>query len=366
MLTATLLLTSGLIFQSSGISATAAPQLYIPVELVRSGDLKTLLSNPLVGRFELGGSTYTVALEEKQNRYGLLQVDTNGDGQIAKEPVLKWIEETKDGFTRLVASVRLRLGNGEQGLINLVLIPIPGRPALTASPDFGYNGTLALGGTSVPAIVAGPLDENSTIWLDFNGDGLRQSRPETFKLGQPFGFKSGSYVLGSSGGDVEISRLSKDVPEIPYPPVLRAGTVLPHLKFKDLEGRELSLPGSFKDKVVLIDFWATWCPPCIKEIPNLKAAYAEYKAQGLQVVSVSVDNSDAEGVLRRFIEKNEMPWIHTFDGKAFSGNLVLQLGVEAVPVVLLVDGDTGEILSTDEELKGDRLKAEVAKYISQR
>jgi peroxiredoxin len=70
----------------------------------------------------------------------------------------------------------------------------------------------------------------------------------------------------------------------------------PDFSVKDLEGNALSL-ASYKGKVLVINFWATWCPPCRKEIPDFIAAYKELKAEGLEILGLSVDETTAPALL---------------------------------------------------------------------
>jgi peroxiredoxin len=73
-------------------------------------------------------------------------------------------------------------------------------------------------------------------------------------------------------------------------------TPAPAFTLKDLQGTTVSL-ASYKGKVLVLNFWATWCPPCRREIPDFIEAYREYKAQGLEILGVSVDETTAESLL---------------------------------------------------------------------
>ena len=135
--------------------------------------------------------------------------------------------------------------------------------------------------------------------------------------------------------------------EIYWDASLVAGVKPPALTEQTLDGKALSLD-SYKGKVVLLDFWATWCPPCRAAIPNLKANYAKYHDQGFEVVGVSLDRGDAE--LRKYIADNAMPWPQLFDAKHPDAKTY---GVKAIPFSLLI-GKDGTIAAVNPE--GDELE----------
>ena len=105
---------------------------------------------------------------------------------------------------------------------------------------------------------------------------------------------------------------------------------------KDLNGRPLSLT-QYRGKVVLLDFWATWCPPCIGEMPDIIAAYRKYHARGFDVVGLSLDES--RPALSAFIQRNHMPWRQVFGGHKFESAVPRKYGVIAIPFSLLIGRD---------------------------
>ncbi|MCC7084391.1 MAG: TlpA family protein disulfide reductase [Pirellulales bacterium] len=113
----------------------------------------------------------------------------------------------------------------------------------------------------------------------------------------------------------------------------------------------------YKGKVVLLDFWATWCGPCLAELPNVKKAYEKYHGQGFDVVGISLDD-DAKN-LDAFQEKQKLPWVTLFptgSERGFDGPLARQFLVDSIPATFLIDRD-GKVASIS--ARGSRLEAQL-------
>jgi thiol-disulfide isomerase/thioredoxin len=129
------------------------------------------------------------------------------------------------------------------------------------------------------------------------------------------------------------------------------------LKFTALDGTAVDL-AQMRGKVVLVDFWATWCPPCRGETPDVVAAYQKYHAQGFEIVGISLDQDKA--ALQQYITDNHMPWPQYFDGKGWGSDIGQRFGIDSIPAMWLI-GKDGLIATQNGR---DDLAGQVAKLLA--
>ncbi|MCH7813951.1 MAG: carboxypeptidase regulatory-like domain-containing protein [Planctomycetes bacterium] len=139
----------------------------------------------------------------------------------------------------------------------------------------------------------------------------------------------------------------------------KIGDSAPALEMSDLEGNKIRR-ADLKGKTVLLDFWATWCGPCVVEIPHLKDVYATFgERPDFALIGISLD--DKADTVRRFIKKQKMPWPQVVGDKAGATKAADDYGVQAIPATFLITPD-GKIQALD--LPGPALKQQIEKLLT--
>ncbi|MDP3178677.1 MAG: TlpA disulfide reductase family protein, partial [Spirochaetaceae bacterium] len=125
-----------------------------------------------------------------------------------------------------------------------------------------------------------------------------------------------------------------------------------------LDGKEIVLSADFRGKLILMDFWATWCVPCMEEVPGLVAAYKQFANRGVAFLGVTLDSPPNRKEVLRVMKEQGMVWPQIFDDDSDVGGqkITVAYKVEGIPAPFLINGDTGEIIARDSMLRGSRLQ----------
>lgn len=138
-------------------------------------------------------------------------------------------------------------------------------------------------------------------------------------------------VSGKVGSDARKTEISIRSPEARSSgPGVPTGEPAPVFALKDLDGNEINLTDQ-RGKVVLVDFWATWCPPCLKELPHIQRFHEQYRDKGLVVLAISTDQEKEK--VRPFVEQHG----YTFPVLFADGKVESAYKVGGIPVVYLID-----------------------------
>ncbi|HKW15679.1 MAG TPA: redoxin domain-containing protein [Candidatus Krumholzibacteria bacterium] len=126
------------------------------------------------------------------------------------------------------------------------------------------------------------------------------------------------------------------------------------------DGKTLT-PAAYKGKVLLIDFWATWCGPCVAEMPNVKDVYSKFHPQGFEIVGISLDQSRDR--LDQYVKANQIAWPIYFDGKWWNNDVAVRYGIKSIPTTILVD-KAGKIRY--KSLRGKQLESAVQQLLAEK
>lgn len=329
---------------------------------------------------------FLVAIEETAGAAARCWVDGNANGDLTDDPAVEWKNrdyQSQDGRARAMYSGGARVTVSQAGESLPVRISLyrfdpadPDRAALKSVllyyGDYVRRGTVDLGGRPVPALLCDDRtlgdfrgDAGSTngsgvrLTLDLNGDGTYDRRGwESFDVRKPFNIGGTTWEvagLGWSGASLRVVKSEQTVAEIKAPPSTAVGQPFPTFTARTLSGREVEFPEAYKGRLVILDFWATWCGPCRAELPNLRSAYADFHAKGIEVLGVSLDQDNSKAKVEAFLKVNDVTWDQVYEGGGWKTRLAQMFGIDSIPRVFLVDGDTGKILAGTDALRGPAL-----------
>jgi len=324
------------------------------------------LALSLWGDIRLGTTTYPVLLGIHPGGEPRLWVDAGLSSQIGPEDELAatkgngyvyWhieLTATPEGAEPFPYPIRLRWPEG-RGYLFLD----GGNPRM---------GTLQLGDRSVTVVlvdgdITGAYGTGGDFYaIDLEGDGrihAEKGDHERFAIDEPFTLGDASFVpehVAPDGRHMVFAPAPYVPPKVPLVP----GSPAPEFVFEDyVRGDEVAL-SDLRGNVVLIDFWATWCPPCMDALPGIVDLYDRFRDEGFEIVGVSLDTHESS--LQHVLREYDLRWLQHWDGPD-EAEVAQLYRVSAIPALFLLDHQ-GRIRYRD--LHGEDLESAVAELIAER
>jgi thiol-disulfide isomerase/thioredoxin len=377
---------------------------YMPQRITLSADkpksIKKVpadLAAPVYGTLAIAGgdkAVYNLILDEPDGKPARLFVDANGNGDFTDDAPAEWTgQEGKandDGkkFTMYNGGAMVNLGTKDKPYeVHLSMYRFdktdPSRAqlkdVLLYYRDYVTEGQMKLGDKTYKVLLADNLASGDfrgsgngdssgvELLIDVNGNGKFDGKGETFDVRKPFNIGGTTYELKDLSKDglaFKVTKSEKTVPEIALDPDLSAGKPVLAFEDKTMDGKAVKFPGDYKGKVVMLDFWATWCGPCMAEVPNVVANYEKYHSKGFEILGITLDKKDAETKIKEVTAAKHMTWPQVYDGGFWEARVAVMYGIHGIPAAYLVDGDTGKIITSD--LRGPKLEKAIEKALTEK
>jgi thiol-disulfide isomerase/thioredoxin len=328
------------------------------------------LTNPRFGTLRFGRRSWTFVLDEPKDQPARLFVDANQDGDLTNDTEVDYGTEKDGDPTYYKGFAKLKWNDDTSVSVGVYRFgPASKRNAsiknsLMYYADFGFEYTLRMDGETYTTIAAGVTDSRVNFQVDRDGNGDCNINLEAVRVGKPFNFTGTTYLVSLKDEKLSIAPSSEPIEIMPLPIDLSVGQSAIVFTAQTIDGKKIKFPSDYKGKIVLIEFWATWCSPCIYGFPAIKEAEMKWANKGFEVLSISVDEKGQAEKLKKILSDQEVDWDLVYEADGIAGRLSSMYEVTTVPFALLVDGDSGKILATRQQLRGKFLSESIEEHVS--
>jgi len=317
---------------------------------------------PLYGEIRLALDRHPVMIDRTEERVRLY-VDADRSGDLS---AFEWERMLADG--RLLASVPMEVAYENQTsapyrLFVMWSLFTPG--ILTYCRDTYREGAVELDGRTYDLVI---IDEDTdgrydrldagVLLIDADGDGqllASNDSHERFPLDAPFNLDGVVYRVVSVAPDGSRIRVEESDEDVPPKPALLVGFPAPDFDATDVAGEPVSI-GGLRGTVVVLDFWAGWCEPCIDEIPTLNGIVEEYATAGVVVLGINIDRSLADFL--EAVAEHGVGYRQVYDGPEGPVNTLYR--IEGIPMTYVIDR---EGIIRGRGLRDEQLKDAVAALV---
>jgi thiol-disulfide isomerase/thioredoxin len=296
----------------------------------------------------------------------ILIIDTNNDENFNNDRI--YILPIQDSASKIQFAVQAKLEYYEKGKIITMNVPLVVANNNPKNKDEWYwfvngykTGSFTINGTTFSiALHSRPVyrvADYYRFYVDMNQDGIFDVNPagnESYSLNKPFNIGTGNMVLDNISLDGTSIHFKKSIVSAKSKRPL-INNPAPSFMVNDMKDELIGLK-NFSGRYVLLDFWATWCGPCIKEIPFLKEAKEKYA----QLAVLGIACNDEKDQVLAFTQRNNMVWQQSL--QKLDGKLASEYRVEGLPAMFLID-PSGKIVAEGDDLRGGNLLKTLQKLI---
>jgi thiol-disulfide isomerase/thioredoxin len=295
--------------------------------------------NPLYGVIPFGEGLHAVMIDRYESQDGLY-IDADLSGTLEWYP---WERTLLDGSHVASIPFEILYEDGKRSPYQAFVIWSMFTPTVVTYCRDSYRaGVIDLGGVSYPLVIFdedsdGRYDllEGGTLVLDVDGNGellLSSDSHEVFSLVEPFNLNGSVYEVAAVAPDGSWIRIVDSTAEVALKPPLLVGYPAPEFTGVDLSGEPFSLQAR-QGSIVVVDFWASWCGPCIAELPTLRQLADEFPPTDVIVVGVNLDRSESDFVAA--VDAHQIGYLQIYDSD--TGPIGELYRISGIPMTYVID-----------------------------